>query len=393
MNRLARRLGLRDAVVLGLGAMLGAGVFAAFAPAASAAGGALPLALLLAGLVAYANADSSARLAAVHPTSGGAYAYGRARLSPAAGALAGFAFLIGKTASAGAVALTVGSYLWPERPRAVAVVAVLALTVLAATGVERSARVTTVVVVMVLVTLAGFVAWALVAPDGGSGPVGLSGDRSAGPLGVLQGAGLLFFAFAGYARIATLGEEVVDPRRTLPRAIATSLGVVLVTYGAVGLALLHVLGPDRLAQAERPVADAVAALGGGSWVPVVGAVAVVAALASGLGVLLGLSRTGFAMARDGVLPRVLARLDRPSAHPDRPRPLVAQLVTGAGALLVAAVADLAAAVAVSSTAVLVYYAVAHAAALTLPGRARRVVPVLGLLGCLTVAVALALRLG
>lgn len=389
MTALARRLGLRDAVVLGLGAMLGAGVFAAFAPATAAAGAGLPLALLLAAAVAGLNADSSARLAAALPTSGGAYAYGRARLSPAAGTVAGGAFLVGKTASTGAIALTVGGYVWPDRARWVAVAAVVLLTVLAASGVERSARVTAVVVVAVLVTLAAVAVAAALAPAaGGDGAADLA-TSSPGPadgVGVLHGAGLLFFAFAGYARIATLGEEVADPRRTLPRAIATSLAVVLVTYAVVGVTLVDVLGTDRLATSVRPVADVVAALDGDGWVPVVVAVAVAAALASGLGVLLGLSRTTFAMARDGVLPRGLARLDGPA---DRPRPVRAQLLVGAGAAAVAARADLGVAVGVSSAAVLVYYAVAHLAALTLPGRARRVVPAAGLVGCLAVAGALA----
>lgn len=399
-DRLARRLGLRDAVVVGLGAMLGAGVFVVFGPAAEAAGGALPIALALAGAIAWANADSTARLAARHPTSGGAYAYGRARLSPAAGTLAGAAFLVGKTASVGAVALTVGAYLWPGQARAVAVAAVVGLTALAAGGVQRSARVTAVVVVAVLAVLAGVAALAA-ARGGDHGWAGLDGldglgwDAGNGPgpgsgpgaVGVLSGAGLLFFAFAGYARIATLGEEVTDPRRTLPRAIAIALAVVLVTYAVVGVVLVGVLGTDGLADSARPVADAVTALGADALVPVVVATAVAAALASGLGVLLGLSRTAFAMARDGVLPGVLARLSGPA---DERRPVQAQVVVGAAAALVAALLPVGAAIAASSAAVLVYYAVAHAAALTLPGTARRAVPVLGLLGCVAVAVALVL---
>lgn len=368
--------------------MLGAGVFVAFGPAAAAARGALPLALALAALISWANADSSARLAALHPTSGGAYAYGRARLSPAAGTVAGVAFLVGKTASVGAVALTAGAYLWPDHARPVAVVAVLALTTLAATGAQRSARVTTVVVGGVLAVLAGVAVLAAADRDwAGLTTLGVGGGADTDPLGVLAGAGLLFFAFAGYARIATLGEEVVDPRRTLPRAIALALAIVLVTYTIVGVVLVGVLGVDALAGSDRPVADAVAALGADAWVPVVVAAAAAAALASGLGVLLGLSRTAFAMARDGVLPRPLARLDGP---PEHPRPVRAQVVVGLAAAAVAALVPVGGAIAVSSGSVLVYYAVAHAAALTIPGAARRWVPALGLLGCLLVAVALAL---
>lgn len=377
--------------------MLGAGVFVAFGPAAAAAGATLPLALVLAGLVAWANADSSARLAAVLPTSGGAYAYGRARLGPAWGVLAGTAFLLGKTLSAGAIAWTVGTYLWPQGARGVAVAAVVLLTGLAAAGLQRGVSATRAVVVVVLVTLAAVVAAAMVAVVRGTGTAagppdllaaGTALSGAPGAAGLLQGAGVLFFAFAGYARVATLGEEVLDPRRTLPRAIALALGTVLVVYAAVGAALLAVLGPGGLAASRRPVADAVDQLAGPGWARAVVAVAVLAALASALGVLLGLSRTTLAMARDGVLPRRLAHLTRTAD----PRPVRAQLVVGGAVVVGLLVLDLPRAIAASSVAVLVYYAVAHAAALTLPGRVRRVVPVLGLVGCLGVAVALVLGL-
>lgn len=402
---LVRRLGLLDATTVGLGAMLGAGVFVAFGPAAAAAGATLPLALVLAGLVAWANADSSARLAAVLPTSGGAYAYGRARLGTPWGVLAGAAFLLGKGLSTGAIAWAVGTYLWPEAARAVAVVAVVLLTALAAAGLQRGVAATRAVVVVVLVTLVAVVAGATAALLGGSAPVadvpspaavGQALTTTPGAAGLLQGAGVLFFAFAGYARVATLGEEVRDPRRTLPRAIAAALATVLVLYAAVGAALLAVLGLTGLAASQRPVADAVAQLAGPGWARAVVVVAVLAALASALGVLLGLSRTTLAMARDGVLPRGLAHLrtapGRPGTGPADPRPVRAQLAVGGVVVLGLLLLDLPRAIAASSVAVLVYYAVAHAAALTLPGRARRVVPVLGLAGCLVVAGALALGL-
>ncbi|WP_225753616.1 APC family permease [Actinotalea sp. Marseille-Q4924] len=395
---LVRRLGLLDATTVGLGAMLGAGVFVAFGPAAAAAGATLPLALVLAGLVAWANADSSARLAAVLPTSGGAYAYGRARLGTPWGVLAGAAFLLGKTLSTGAITWTVGTYLWPDAARSVAVAAVLLLTGLAAAGLQRGVVATRAVVVVVLVTLLATVVGAAAALLRGSVPaadlpaaadVAAALTTAPGVPGLLQGAGVLFFAFAGYARVATLGEEVRDPRRTLPRAIAAALATVLVVYAAVGATLMAVLGPERLAASQRPVADAVEQLAGPGWAGGVVVVAALAALASALGVLLGLSRTTLAMARDGVLPRAWARLTGGAADP---RPVRAQLVVGGAVVVGLLVLDLPRAIAASSVAVLVYYAVAHAAALTLPGRARRVVPVLGLAGCVVVAAALAVGL-
>jgi basic amino acid/polyamine antiporter, APA family len=125
---LRRELGLADAVLVGLGAMLGAGVFAAWGPAATAAGAGLLMALPVAALVAYCNAISSAQLAAVHPLAGGTYVYGRRQLGPTWGFAAGWGFVVGKSASCAAMALTAGAYAWPAHPRVAAVVAAVLLT-------------------------------------------------------------------------------------------------------------------------------------------------------------------------------------------------------------------------------------------------------------------------
>jgi APA family basic amino acid/polyamine antiporter len=201
---LARRLGLRDAVVIGLGSMIGAGVFAAFAPAADAAGSALLLALAIAAVVAYANATSSARLAAMYPQSGGTYVYGRERLGPFWGYLAGWGFVVGKTASCAAMALTVGYYAAPQYAALVGAGAVAVLSGLNYTGVQKSATLTRAIVAFVLLTLTAVVAGA--AFGGTPADQGLVVLDGAGVAGTLQGAAFLFFAFAGYARIATLGE-------------------------------------------------------------------------------------------------------------------------------------------------------------------------------------------
>ncbi|NSC20760.1 amino acid permease, partial [Streptomyces albus subsp. chlorinus] len=203
-DELRRRLGAGDAVLVGLGAMIGAGIFAALAPAARAAGPALLPALALAAVVAYCNATSSARLAARYPASGGSYVYGRERLGEFWGHLAGWAFVVGKTASCAAMALTVGSYVWPAHAHAVAVAAVAALTALSCAGVRKAAWLTRAVVAFVLAVLAVVVA-ALTSPAADANRLAPGGDLTGG--GLLQAAGLLFFAFAGYARIATLGEE------------------------------------------------------------------------------------------------------------------------------------------------------------------------------------------
>ncbi len=383
---LERRLGLPDAVVIGLGSMIGAGIFAALAPAARAAGSGLLLGLALAAVVAYCNATSSARLAARYPASGGTYVYGRERLGDFWGYLAGWAFVVGKTASCAAMALTVGSYLWPERAHLVAVAAVVALTAVNYAGIHKSAWLTRVIVAVVVAVLAVVVVAGLTSGAADPGRLDVGSDATAG--GVLQAAGLLFFAFAGYARIATLGEEVRDPARTIPRAIPLALGLTLVVYAAVAVAALAVLDSAGLANAIGPLAAVVREAGYPDLALVVRVGAALAATGSLLALILGVSRTVLAMARDRHLPRVLA-----AVHPRFRVPHHAELAVGSVVAVLAATADLRGAIGFSSFGVLVYYAIANAAAWTLgpeEGRPPRAVPVVGLAGCLVLAFALPL---
>ncbi|WP_432142513.1 APC family permease [Streptomyces sp. bgisy084] len=385
-GELQRRLGLPDAVMIGLGSMIGAGVFAALAPAAAAAGSALLVGLALAAVVAFCNATSSARLAARYPASGGTYVYGRERLGDFWGYLAGWAFIVGKTASCAAMALTVGSYVWPAQAHGVAVAAVVALTAVNYAGVQKSAWLTRTIVAVVLAVLAAVVFAALT--SGQADPVRLDIGDDASFTGVLQAAGLLFFAFAGYARIATLGEEVRDPSRTIPRAVPLALGITLVVYAAVAVAALMVLGPQRLAEAAAPLSDAVRAAGAGWLTPAVRAGAAIAALGSLLALILGVSRTTLAMARDRHLPHALA-----AVHPKSKVPHRAELVVGAVVAALAATADVRGAIGFSSFGVLAYYALANASAWTLSpteGGPPRLIPAVGLAGCLALAFALPL---
>ncbi|XVQ09770.1 APC family permease [Spirillospora sp. CA-255316] len=383
-QELRRRLGVSDAVVIGLGSMIGAGVFAALAPAARAAGAGLLLGLAVAAVVAYCNATSSARLAARYPASGGTYVYGRERLGEFWGYLAGWAFVVGKTASCAAMALTAGLYVWPEHAHAVAVAAVVALTAVNYRGVQKSALLTRVIVALVLAVLAAVVVTAFASGQAEAARLDMFAGATFG--GVLQAAGLLFFAFAGYARIATLGEEVRDPARTIPRAVPLALAVTLVVYGAVAVAALAVLGGDGLARATAPLAEVVRAAGLPELAPVVRVGAVAASLGSLLALILGVSRTTLAMARDRHLPHALA-----AVHPRFGVPHRAELAVGAVVAVLAAVADVRGAIGFSSFGVLVYYAIANASAWTLTraeGRPARVIPIVGAVGCLTLAFAL-----
>ncbi|MET4780139.1 amino acid permease [Glaciihabitans sp. UYNi722] len=383
---LARRLGLLDAIVIGLGSMIGAGIFVAFIPAAQAAGSGLLLGLVVAAVVAFCNATSSAQLAAQYPSSGGTYVYGRERLGHWWGFLAGWSFVIGKIASCAAMALTFAAYAAPSGwQRPIAVAAVVGLAAVNYFGVTRTAFVTRMIVVVVLLSLAIVVAAGIGTglPQGGSE----LGDLFAhGWYGILQSAGLLFFAFAGYARIATMGEEVRDPATTIPRAISIALAVVVVVYAVIAITVLATLGASRVAESTAPLVDVVAA-GGWTWAaPIVRFGAAAASLGALLGLIAGIGRTTLAMARQGDLPRWLAAVHPKFAVPHRAEVAVAIIVT----ILVVSV-DLRGAIGFSSFGVLLYYFVANIAAFTQIREQRRypkALQVIGALACVALVITL-----
>ncbi|KQP56968.1 APC family permease [Agreia sp. Leaf283] len=392
--RLARRLTLGDAVFIGLGSMIGAGVFAVFQPAAQTAGVGLLVGLAIAAVVAFCNAHSSARLAAQYPSAGGTYVYGRELLGPWWGFAAGWSFVVGKVASSAAMAMTFAAYAVPSpwsRLAAVAVVVVLVTVNLF--GITRTAFLTRLIVVPVLALLAVVVASGLL----GSAPSGPGADALAGPSGdafaVLQSAGLLFFAFAGYARIATLGEEVRDPARTIPRAIGIAFAVVVVVYAAVGVTALGALGASGLAASDNPLVDVVTANGWAWASPLVRIGAALASLGALLALITGIGRTSFAMAREGDLPRWFS-----AVHARYSTPYRAEIAVGIVVVVLVLVADLRGVIAFSSFGVLLYYFVANVAAFRqrreLPWvRMRtvgRVVSVVGAIGCAVLVVTLPL---
>jgi APA family basic amino acid/polyamine antiporter len=380
---LARRLNLGDAVVIGLGAMIGAGIFASFTPAAAAAGAGLLIGLLLAGFIAFCNATSSAQLAAQYPTSGGTYVYGRERLGEWPGFVAGWSFVIGKTASSAAMAITFATYAVPAAwVKPVAILAVVVLTIVNTLGITRTALLTRILVGVALLALTvaiviGFTHTAASAAVPGA---------TVTVYGVLQSAGFLFFAFAGYARIATMGEEVVDPARTIPRAITTALTITLVVYALVAVSALHALGPAGLASATAPL-SAVADTTGADWPGIVIRIgAAAAALGALLAMIAGIGRTSLAMARNRDLPGWFA-----AVHPRFHVPYRAELALGLVVCVLVAVTDLRGAIGFSSFGVLLYYFVANLSAWT-QDRANRRYPralaVTGAAGCLVLVVTL-----
>jgi APA family basic amino acid/polyamine antiporter len=384
-DSLTRRLGAGDAVVIGLSSMIGAGVFSAFGPAAGAAGSGLLIGLGVAGAIAYCNAVASAQLAAQYPTSGGTYVYGRERLGAWWGFVAGWGFVIGKTASCAAMALTFASYAVAESvwvDRLVGVAAVVAVTAANYRGISRTVEAARLLVALSILSLVIVVLAIATSGDAGSG----ISSSSFGAYGVLQAAGLLFFAFAGYARIATLGEEVRDPDRTIPRAIPIALGITLGLYFAVAVAALAGAGPAALAASARPLATAVDAAGAAWALPVVRIGAAVASLGSLLALMAGIGRTTLAMARNRDLPAWLA-----SIHPRYRVPDHAELTVGAVVVLLVLTTDLRDAIGFSSFGVLLYYAIANASAYTQPVSRRRwprALNVAGLVGCIVLVVTL-----
>jgi APA family basic amino acid/polyamine antiporter len=386
--RLQRSTGLAGALVIGLGSILGTGVFVSLALAATPAGAALPLAILLAALLAGANGLSAAQLAAAMPVSGGSYEYGHRLLSPLAGFAAGWLFLCAKTASAAAAALGLTAYLgallgmdgpalrwWP--PLLVALITAAALA-----GLRRSQWLNGLLVAGALLSLGLFVlgAFSLPALPAAGAPAPTS------PGSLAQATALLFVAYTGYGRIATMGEEVVRPERTIPRAVLLTLAVVLVVYLAVAAGALQLAGPAGLAASlggsgapAPPLARLLLDAGWswGSWIVALGAVLALAGVL--LNLVLGLSRVWLAMGRRGDMPPALAALNSAGTSPR-----AAVLLSGLLIALLSLSGRLELTWGFSAFTVLGYYAITNLCVLRLSPEQRRFPPALawlGLLGC------------
>ncbi len=382
---LQRRLGLLDAVTVGAGSMIGAGVFSAWGPAADAAGTGLLVGLVVAAVVAFCNATSSAQLAAVHPESGGTYVYARRQLGAFWGHLAGWGFVVGKTASCVALALTAGEYLWPEHARLVGVAAVAAVAIVNLGGLTRTVAITKCLLAVALVALAAVIAAGWSSPTTSAARIT---PIDSSPAGVLRAAGFLFFAFAGYARIATLGEEVRDPATTIPKAIPRALAGVLVIYAAVGVTLLATVPVEAVAASDAPLGLVVSTSRFEWLTPIVRVGAGIAALGVLLNLVPGVSRTVLAMARRRELPSWLATIDERRSLPVR-----AEAVVTAVVIVLTVTMDFRGAIGFSGVTILTYYAITNAACLSLPDDRRRWsrwIGVVGLAGCLTLAVMLPL---
>lgn len=395
---LQRQLGLFPAVMLGLGSILGTGIFVSIGVAAGVAGPAVVLAIAIAAVVATCNALSSAQLAAAHPVSGGTYEYGYRFLNAPLGFLAGWMFLLAKSASAATAALGFAGYALASLgmdsgwriPLAVATVLIFTGIVLA--GIRRSTQANAIIVVMTLLSLALFCAAGIMhqlrfgAADNFQ-PFLANADKPVGIPALLQATALMFVAYTGYGRIATMAEEVTDPRRTIPRAIIATLSVSAVLYILVAVAGIGAVGAPFLADATSGAAAPLQRAAQAIEQPAVAWIIAVGAATAMLGVLLnlilGLSRVLLAMGRRRDMPAIVARLDGSATNP-----WVAVLVIGLLIAGLAAIGSVKTTWSFSAFTVLIYYAITNAAALALPTEYRlypRWVAAAGLFACVGLA--------
>jgi basic amino acid/polyamine antiporter, APA family len=381
-SQLRRDLRLLDAIAIGLGAIIGAGIFVVTGVAAGVAGPAFLIGLILAGIVATFNALSSAQLAATYPQSGGTYEYGYRVLNPWFGFSAGWMFLASKLAAGGTVALGFAGYLHalfpaiPERPAAVA--AVVSLTVVNYFGIRRTGKLNTFIVAFSIGALTYFVFSGV--------PVFQASNfrpfAPAGFPGILESAALMFFAYTGYARLATLGEEVDNPKRTIPRAIVAALSIAAFLYVAVALVAVGGVGAQELAATTSPLERAAQTFPFPATNQIVAAGATFAMLGVLLSQILGISRMAFAMSRRKDLLPILDHVN-PHGIPDR-----GVILTGAVLVMVVIFGTLEVIVAGAAFTILLYYSIANLAAMRMNESDRlfpRWVPVLGLVSCLLLA--------
>ncbi len=371
-----KQLSLAGAVAIGMASMLGAGVFFVWSTAWDQADDKIFIALFLAALVASLNAASVYQLASNVSRAGGVYAYSRVYLPKGFSFIAGFAFVFGKIASIAAIALIIQTYLLPGSH--LATIAVIAMTLLNLFGINRTAQMAAVIAIITIT----FLVFSITVGFGNGFDVAefnLSMLLPSGELSTLSAASLIFFAFAGYARVATLGDEVKDPKKNIPRAIVISLSAVLVIY-----LLITIVVVGTINTANEPMPPAVfetLLLVSAPWFNpvIIDVVVVLASLGSILALLAGVSRTAATMAEDKELPSVFASRNRFGA------PWLAEALIAIGAVTLIENREYTTwVIAFSSFSVLLYYAIGHISVLAQPKDQRqqpRFIAVMGFILC------------
>ncbi|MBV6622020.1 MAG: amino acid permease [Rivularia sp. (in: Bacteria)] len=392
--QLLRELGVLGATVMGLGSIIGTGVFVSIGIAAGIAGNAVILAVMIGALVATCNGLNSAQLAANHPVSGGSYEYGYKYLNSWLGFTAGWMFLLAKSASAATAALGFASYFLNATGLSgkgllvpLALAAVFIITVIVLNGIRRSNRVNIAIVSVSIFSLLFFIL-------GGIPTVITVGNKNLTPFfqnsfaDVLQASALMFVAYTGYGRIATLGEEAKEPRKTIPQAIIVTMIITMLIY--VGVATIAVagvgaesLGESALSGQAAPLEVAIRNFGipGGAQILAIGAI--FAMLGVLLNLILGLSRVLLAMGRRRDAPRIFARLNDSGTTPTPAVIAVCAIIS-----VLVLIGNVKTTWSFSAFTVLIYYSVTNLAAFSLPSEGRlypKWVSLLGLSACVFLA--------
>ncbi len=395
-TQLTRDIGLIGAITMGLGAILGTGVFVSIGIAAGIAGPAVVLATALAAALAACNGLSSAQLAASHSVSGGTYEYGYRYLNSSLGFTAGWMFLLAKSASAATAALGFAGYLLNALNLSqgyrisLAFVAVVLVTLTVLGGMRRTTLINIAVVSVTLVALLMFATLGApaVASENFTPFFSTASDTTAGNLALLfEATALMFVAYTGYGRIATMGEEVHNPKTTIPKAIIITMVVTMVLYITVVTVAIGILGADALRAATvtqaAPLAVAAGQVDKFGLVELMAIGAITAMLGVLLNLVLGLSRVLLAMGRRRDMPALFERLNKSATTPTWATLGVGALVAG-----LVLIGDIKTTWSFSAFTVLVYYAITNLAALKLPAAQRlypRWIALLGLLSCLFLA--------
>lgn len=385
-QELLRALDLKDAVGIGLGAIMGAGIFVVTGVAAGVAGPAFLLGLLIAGSVAAFNGLSSAQLASVYPQAGGTYEYGYRVLSPSLGFAAGWMFLLSKLSAAAVVALGFGSYLnafFPQiSPIYYSYTAIIVLAAANLFGIQKAGKLNLIIVAVTMISLLYFV-------FSGVTEVKTSNFTPFAPFGIrgiAEAAALLFFAFTGYARIATLGEEVKNPEVTIPKAVIITIVAAIILYSFVAFTAVGVIGSEALSETKSPLNAVALNLKTPGIVQIIGIGACTAMLGVLLSQILGISRMMFAMGRRSDLPRSLSTVSKTYKVP-----AVGIVTTALIILLLTFLGNFEFIVRAATFSILVYYSITNLAALQQPDHEQRfgkTVAVAGLAGCLLMAFSL-----
>jgi len=346
-SQLNRAVGLLDLTALGIGAIIGTGIFVILGEAIGDAGPAIILSFIAAGVTCAFSALSYAELASSIPVSGSAYTYGYATMGELLAWIIGWDLILEYGVSVAAVAVGWGQYFNElldtlfglSLPDALAsppgdggsfnlpaVFIVLLITGLLIVGVRESARANAVMVVIKVAIVILFIILAFT----GFSSDNLKPFNPEGFGGVWTAASVIFFAYIGFDAISTSGEEVKRPSRDLPIAIITSLAVCTLLYILVSTAAVGALPYTKLDGQEAPLAYVLDTLGFSWGATVISFGALIAITSVVLTILYGQTRIMFAMCRDGLLPRSFAKISEKRRTPVR--------ITATFGILIAALA-------------------------------------------------------